>query len=129
MRLYDSTLPDGGRRLIVHLDESRVIEPDDPRLDTDGFPGVGDPDPEWCLERVFGFSPELPETGTSTRPPGPNAPLPMRKMTREEIAEQQEAEIVALAREALAARRAAEDQAMAAAADPFAGGGRRIKEN
>jgi hypothetical protein len=123
MRLYDSTLPDGSRRLIVHLDERKRIAKGDPRLADEAFVGKsGDPDPEWCIDHTFGPVLEPPMTGT-TRTLGGGK---MRRMTVEEVEEQQEREVVALAREALARRRAEDSQREAAAADPFAGGGRKV---
>lgn len=131
MRLYESTLDTGQRRLIVHLDEARVIARDDPRLGAEEFPwSAGQPDPDWTVEAVFEPYAEAsaPLTGSAkTWKPKAGQEPPMRKMTRAEVEAQQEAEVVALAREALAAKLAAEDQAEAAGADPYAGGGKPVK--
>lgn len=132
MRLYETTLDTGDRRLIVHFDESKVVAEDDPRLGhEDFFRSAGDPDPDWCVEGVFAaYDPEAPPlTGRAEEWDPEDGDPPMRKMTRAEVEAQQEAEIVGLAREALAARRAGEDQEQAAAADPFADGGVAIKED
>jgi hypothetical protein len=129
VRLYEQTLPDGGRRIIIHLDERKRIKRRDPRLDEEGFPfAAGDPDPEWCSVHEFGPYDEAnpPLTGAhETDVDGEEAP--MRAMSREEVEAQQDDEAVAVAREELAARRAREDQEKAAAASPFAGGGRHVR--
>lgn len=129
MRLYDSTLPDGSRRLIVHLDERQKVREGDPRLDQEDFPAaVGQPDPEWCVEAVHPPYDEAnpPMTGAESEWDLADGDPPMRAMAREEVETQQEREVVAIAREELARRRAEEQQAQAAAADPFAGGGRSV---
>ena len=126
MRLYESTTPEGQRKLIVWLDERKFVTKDDPRIESDGLT-AGSPDPDWCFEQVWpAYDPATaPETGSETEwtPPedDPEAQPPMRKLTQAEVEAQQEAETVALAREELA-RRQAEDTG-ADEDDPFADGG------
>lgn len=87
--------------LRIHLDERHVVKEDDPRLEEDGFPfSPGDPDPDWVREYVFGIVPqeELPITGTKK---GSSAANEHRRMTQNEIDQQNIEEAAALARDEL----------------------------
>lgn len=125
MRLYETTLLTGDRRLIVHYDESKVIANDDPRLGHEDFDRKqGDPDPDWCYEGTFAaYDPENPPLTGSTEKWNPEDDNPpMRAMTRAEVEAQQEAEVIALARAELDARAAVPVEV----ADPFESSGRKV---
>jgi hypothetical protein len=131
--IYHREEPSGEFRLVVHLDEERVVADGDSRIGVEalnylGQPLVpGDPDPDWTLEQTWGAQPPddtepppLPDGVTRDEPYSPDFPRGKHgQPTKAAVAaymQMQVDEATLAAREELARRTAAADQDTAAKA-------------